>query len=463
MRLNRLVLDNFRMHTHLDIEFERDVTVIVGDNGQGKTSVLDAISQLFGRLLTRLPGVVGTATREADLRIVENDKLAPGVRIWMDVDVSTELSALGEFNDELASRFVVSRARLRDRTLLTKYQFNKDCPTPSNAPNNSPLGLKALDQFADALVEADDEERPYQMPLVAYYGTGRAVFDTPLRRRNFRTKFARFDSLNGALNSTANFKRVFEWFHAKETEESFTHRKTRSFDYVDQELAAVRRAIEGFFPDFKNPRTVLKPLRFVVDKKESSKRVVTYDLNQLSDGYRTTLAMIADLASRMVEANPPGTLTDPLETEAIVLIDEIDLHLHPRWQQTILIDLKRVFPNTQFIVTTHSAQVLTTVDGRCIRKLVPSGKVTAVIIPDFSLGARSAQLMEDIQEVNSRPNLPITRKLARYQSLVEADKWDSAIALQLRRELDAWAGNQESILKRIDVDIRMREFRKGRK
>lgn len=463
MKLNRVVLDNFRMHTHLDLQFERDVTVIVGDNGQGKTSVLDAISQLFGRLLTRLPGVIGTATRDSDLRIIENDNLAPGFRIWMDVDASTEVAAVGVSNTDLASRFVASRSRLRDRSPSTKSRFLKEFPPPSNGPNNSVLGLKALDQFADALIEADDTERYYQMPLIAYYGTGRAVFDTPLRRRNFRTKFARFDSMNGALNSTANFKRVFEWFHAKETEESFTHRKMRSFEYIDPELAAVRLAIESFFPDFKNPRTLLKPLRFVVDKNESNKRIVTYDLNQLSDGYRTTLAMIADLASRMVEANPPGILANPLATEAIVLIDEVDLHLHPRWQQTIVLNLKKVFPNTQFIVTTHSAQVLTTVDGRCIRKLVPGNKVTNVTIPDFSLGARSAQLMEDIQEVESRPNLPITKKLARYQALVEADEWNSATALKLRRELDAWAGNQESVLKRLDVDIKMREFRKGRK
>nr|WP_315394379.1 AAA family ATPase [uncultured Duganella sp.] len=462
MKINRLVLDNFRMHQHLDITFEKDITVIVGDNGEGKTSVLDAISQLLGRLLTRLPGVVGTSTRESDLRIVDNEKLAPGFRIWTDIDVSTELSELQGASSELESRFVISRSRLRDKTAFTKLQFIKECPPPRDGPDSSRLGVKALDQFADALVEADAADYAYQMPLVVYYGTGRAVFETPLRRRNFQTKFARFDSLNGALNSTANFKRVFEWFHAKETEESFAQRKNRSFDYVDPELAAVRRAIESFFKEFKNPRTVLKPLRFVVDKKEAGRKVITFDLNQLSDGYRTTLAMIADLACRMVEANPPGTLSDPLKTEAIVLIDEVDLHLHPRWQQTILLDLKKVFPRTQFIVTTHSAQVLTTVNSRSIRKLFAKGKKTEVFIPDFSLGARSAQLLEEIQEVNSRPNLPITQKLSRYQSLVESDAWDSPDAVQLRKELDAWAGNQESVLKRIDVDIKMRDYRRGR-
>jgi len=463
MKLNRLVLDNFRMHQHIDIKFEADLTIIVGDNGEGKTSILDAISQLFGRLLSRLPGVVGTSTRESDLRIIQNNKLAPGFRIWMDVDVGTEVASLEKPSQEILSRFVVSRSRLRDRLPITKFEFLKRCPPPENPPPNSELGLKALDKFSDALVEATIEDRSFQMPLLVYYGTGRAVFETPLRRRNFRTQFARFDSLSGALNSNANFKRVFEWFHAKETEESFVHRKDRSFEYADQELAAVRRAIEGFFKDFSNPRTILRPLRFVVDKKEKSGKTITFDLNQLSDGYRTTLAMITDLACRMVEANPVEMLSDPLHTEALVLIDEVDLHLHPRWQQEIILDLRRVFPNTQFIATTHSAQVLTTVDARCIRKLVSKEEYTDISIPTFSLGAQSWQLMNDIQEVESRPTLPITKKLKKYQLLVENDKWDSPSAVKLRKDLDAWAGNQEALLKRIDVDIRMREYRRGKK
>lgn len=459
MKLNRLILYNFRSHQHLDITFESDVTVIVGDNGEGKTSVLDAISQLYGRLLTRLPGVVGTATRGSDLRIIANNKLAPGLRIWMDIDVKTELSYLNDTDEQLMPRIVVSRSRLRDKNPLTTIRFLKECPPPGN----DKLGVKALDQFADSLVAAHNEERPYQMPLIVYYGTARAVFETPLRRRNFQTKFARFDSMSGALTSTANFKRVFEWFHAKETEEALTAKQKRSLDYEDHELAAVRHAIEGFFKNFKNPRTVLRPLRFVVDKKESDNRVITYDLNQLSDGYRTTLALVADLACRMVEANPPGILPDPLQTEAIVLIDEIDLHLHPRWQQTILLDFQRVFPNTQFIVTTHSPQVLTTVEARSIRKLIVGDKTTVVQIPDFALGARSTQLLEDIQEVNARPTIPVTEKLARYLSLVEADEWDSQEAIGLRKELDAWAGNKEADLKRVDVDIKMRVYRRSRK
>ena len=458
MKLKRLVLDNFRSHRHLDISFENDVNVIVGDNGEGKTSVLDAIAQLFGRLLTRLPGVVGITTKESDLRIVDNKKFAPGMRIWMNVDVETEVSSIGK-SSKLENEISASRSRLRDGRITTRHQFLKESPPPKGTKS---LGLRALDQFADALVDADNEDTHYKMPLIVYYGTSRAVFVTPLRRRNFKTQFARFDSMSGALNSTANFKRVFEWFHAKETEEAFEQKRVRSFSYVDPELAAVRKAIESFFSEFKNPRTLLRPLRFVVDKKTEGGKFVTFDLNQLSDGYRTTLAMIADLACRMVEANPPIKKSNPLQAEAIVLIDEVDLHLHPKWQQTILLDLHRVFPNAQFIVTTHSAQVLTTVENRCIRKLVLNDDHTEVSVPDFSLGARSGQLLNQVQDVSERPKLPITEKLVEYQALVSEDKWDSSEAISLRKDLDSWAGNKESLLKKIDIDIKMRAYRRKR-
>jgi predicted ATP-binding protein involved in virulence len=411
MKINRLILHNFRSHNRLDISFERGVTVIAGDNGEGKTSILDAIAQLFGFFLQRLPGVTGIGTKRGDLRIINGGKSAPGMRIWVELDIATEIKALSQ-SAELDDIIKVSRLLLRDQTAGTKAAFDKGWRVPAGGG-----GTIALTRLAHALTATENADSPYLMPLIAYYGTSCAVFDTPLRRTNFKTEFARFDSLNGALNSHANFKRVFEWFHAKEAEEALTQKKKRSFKYEDPELAVVRRAIESFFPQFKAPRTELRPLRFVVDQQLADNKTITFDLNQLSDGYRTTLAMVVDLACRMVEANPPSEQVDPPACEAIILIDEVDLHLHPRWQQTILTDLQRVFPNAQFIVTTHSPQVLTTVEAQSIRNLRRQDENTIIEIPHFALGARSAQLLEDIQHVDARPPLKITTKLKQYRQM----------------------------------------------
>ena len=456
MKVKALALNNFRSHARLFVEFENDVTVIVGENGEGKTSLLDAISQIFGRLLTGLPGLTGIAPRTADIRLLKNSRMSSGLHIWLDLDVHNEFEALPfDLQQKFVKRFQISRSKLRDRSPATIESLANEISLERIQ------GTKPLDLFAEILTQAENEGKNYVVPLIVYYGTSRAVFETPLRRRNFKTHFPRFDSMNGALHSSANFKRVFEWFHAKESEESATHRRERSFEYRDPELHAVREAIEKFFTGFSNPRTILKPLRFVVDKEEFGQKV-TFDLNQLSDGYRTTIAMIADLACRMVEANPPGILDSCLSAQAVVLIDEIDLHLHPRWQQRIIPDLLRVFPNTQFIVTTHSPQVLTSVEPRCIRKLIVNEESTEIVIPNFSFGARSVDMLEMIQGVDARPPNEIAAKLFHYKELVEREEWDSEEANALRADLDAWAATREPELRRIDVDIQMRKMRRRR-
>ena len=176
------------------------------------------------------------------------------------------------------------------------------------------------------------------------------------------------------------------------------------------------------------------------------------------------ISMAADIAYRMVRLNPQLGLKAAQETPGVVLIDEIDMHLHPLWQQTVLQDLMEAFPGLQFIVTTHSPQVLSTVPAESIRVLVWSTKFEGIRYVDFSYGADSAQILNDIQNVGSRSkNLPIVKDLERYLELVGEDKWDSEEALALRKKLDAWSNGHEPLLLKADMDIRMRKFRRTKK
>ncbi len=186
-------------------------------------------------------------------------------------------------------------------------------------------------------------------------------------------------------------------------------------------------------------------------------------VEDLSDGFRSVLSMVADLAYRMVRLNPWLGERAVVDTPGIVFIDEIDMHLHPLWQQTVLLDLQRAFPRVQFIVTTHSPQVLSSVPASSIRVLAWSALFEGVRRVKFSLGATSNQILQDIQNVALRSErLPIVQKLKRYLDLVSEDKWDTEEALQLRKQLDEWSGGNEPALIRADVDIRMRQFRRKR-
>jgi predicted ATP-binding protein involved in virulence len=281
------------------------------------------------------------------------------------------------------------------------------------------------------------------------------VFDVPQRKRGFGTEFSRFDALNGSLISRTNFKRFVEYFYYLEEIEARLQKEQRSFDVELPELKAIRMAITRLMPDFSNPQGA-HPAGIKVDWVQDG---ITKQLRieQLSDGYRTTLAMVMDIAARMAEANP--AMEDPLGTEGVVLIDEVDLHLHPGWQQRILPDLTRTFPNIQFIVTTHSPQVVSTVPGHSLRVIQWEEDEPRLMPVDFSLGAESQQMLKQVLGVDARASeLAIVSKLRRYQRLVAEEQWDSDEALQLRRELDRWGAEHEPELSRLDMDIRLKEL-----
>jgi predicted ATP-binding protein involved in virulence len=132
-------------------------------------------------------------------------------------------------------------------------------------------------------------------------------------------------------------------------------------------------------------------------KKQGQELIV----NQLSDGEKCSLAMVGDLARRLAITNPG--LRNPLEGSAVVLIDEIELHLHPKWQREIIPALTRTFPNCQFIITTHSPQVISQVkpDGIYILEATPEGIVAKQ--PESSFGRDSNRILEDLMDVSERP------------------------------------------------------------
>ena len=166
--------------------------------------------------------------------------------------------------------------------------------------------------------------------------------------------------------------------------------------YQDKQLVAVRNAIHTLIPEFDDLRVRRKPLKMTVNK--NGQELI---INQLSDGEKCLLAMVGDIARRLAIANP--SLDDPLQGEGIVLIDEIELHLHPQWQHKIIPRLTETFTNCQFIVTTHSPQVLSHVQPENIYILqsTPNGIIASH--PENSYGRDSNQILEDYMGTPERP------------------------------------------------------------
>lgn len=185
MKIEKLVLENFRRFVELDIEFDPSLTVIVGINGAGKTSILDGIALLIGRLLTRLPQVSGVALSPKDLHIHNGVRLAPGVRCYLQADMAAEQSALAPNTDAVDRKLAPlawSASRLRDKSLKIAKMVRETLLEDTN------VGVSSIDTFADRLIDAENESQPYRMPVVAYYGTQRATVSAPLKRRNSSTR-----------------------------------------------------------------------------------------------------------------------------------------------------------------------------------------------------------------------------------------------------------------------------------
>ena len=333
MKLKSLHLENFRANALLHLTLGTRLTLLMGVNGSGKTSILDSLAIGLGAVPTRLPGVAGiTFKKRGDIRQQDN-RLAPYPRIRL------------ETTDGLRW----DRLQRRDQSRATAKAL------PSR------IGTALLDRQIDEFILGPlNQGQPFDLPVFAFYGVSRALLDLPLSRKGFPQAHQRFEALADALNATSRFKAAFVWFYNKENEETRLQREQRSFDVTLKELDAVRTAIMRMFPDVTTPQVKLNPLRFTVQQGGE-----TLDIAQLSDGYKTLLGLVIDLSARMAMANPHHV--DPLTAEAIVMIDEVDLHLHPAWQRRVIGDLLVTFPKTQFILTTHSPYVVGSINNHLKR------------------------------------------------------------------------------------------------
>jgi len=158
----------------------------------------------------------------------------------------------------------------------------------------------------------------------------------------------------------------------------------------------------------------------------------------LSDGIRNIIGLVADIAHRMARLNPQLEEKAATETPGIVLIDEVDMHLHPEWQQVVIQSLKLAFPLIQFIVTTHSPQVLSTVRKENIRILLSDTdeRWTATQPSTSPLGQESGNALATIMSTHPRPDIPeILSDVHVYEQLVRSGQGNSAEASQVLERL----------------------------
>ena len=433
MKVKRLKMQAFRAIADLTLEFDTDgPIVLIGINGTGKSSILDCAGILLSYFVVRILFEASSGGK------------------WID-RMSGVMTKEDNFSNEdikQGSNKTTNEIDIEIEGQQVKWSVTAAARQGEQAENVSD-NLPELTPVADKIRKSWREDSAVNIPLVAYYPVNRSVMKIPLEIPKEKPWSWALEAYDEAIDGIpVSFKRFFQWFRVREDLENEERRD--DIDYRDKQLEAVRKAIYSLLgeEDFKKLRVRRKPLRMTVSKQGEE-----LSINQLSDGEKCLLAMVGDWARRLAIANP--SLENPLEGQGVLLIDEIELHLHPAWQRKIIPALTKTFPNCQLIVTTHSPQVVSHVkpEGIYILKTTPEGTVAER--PAYSFGRDSNQILEDLMDIPERP-LEIKQSLREIFRAIGEKDLDSA--RQLIQEIAEEIGQDEPELVKARTSIRRREI-----
>ncbi|MBV4547004.1 AAA family ATPase [Pseudomonas triticicola] len=457
MKLIRLELENYRCFPALTLELDKQLTLLVARNGQGKTSLLDAIK------VALWPFVRGFDLGNAPLTGIQSDDvfLRPVNAHQMEPSLPARLTAHAELQ---GTESCWSRSRISIRK-GTKTRSDKGARALENSARNLQRRI-----FANAL---NDVTETIELPVLAYYGTSRLWRDnTPGSEAIDNAEFSRTYGYRDSLDPASNYKQFSKWytriFRSYREEQIRSLERGRSSSEVKDEFSNPVKAIQAAVNTMLESRTGWRNLAY---SSEFADLVLehpvhgTLKVSQLSDGIRNIVALAADIAYRCIKLNPHLGITAPRECTGVVLIDEIDMHLHPEWQQTVVPDLLGAFANIQFVVTTHSPQVISSVEAKCIRILhtVTDDKSQQVGISNVeqqTQGVASSQVLASVMGIDPTPDNEPSRKLSEYKALIQQDRHETHLGLSLRNFLNLHFGYEHPDMLDCDQLIRFEKFKR---
>ncbi|RDL29728.1 hypothetical protein DA099_15720 [Photobacterium damselae] len=416
--INSLSLYNFRRFSELNIDFDEKLTVIIGDNGAGKTSFADALANVFSWFNNNLEkeSVNGNFVKLSDISVMATDYAELTCKFQLDqinsFDASLALPIQGytgsKSNDvsEIKQFGSIYRSAAKNKLvtipLLAYYSVERSDFELKSSVSEIASGDGEINRYSglkDALKgngKLDDFSKLY-IELVNL-AEGEELKEVKELQDQIDSLQKMIDDVYGGEKPQDNDPYLARLNTLKEKHSELS--KSKGSAKYQRHLKFVNTAIETLVPDVKNLK---------VDRSLGKSRILVenfgnnVNIAQLSQGQKMLVALTGDLARRLVTLNPDSP--NPLEGHGIVVIDEIELHLHPKWQQEIVIGLQMTFPNIQFIVTTHSPQVLSTVDNKCIRQICLNKHGYPIIEkPHFQTkGVTSSSILARIMGTNSIP------------------------------------------------------------
>lgn len=394
----------------MSLMLHSNMNVMVGVNGTGKTTILEAIRIFIGAVFCELDKIENKISSPS---ITDDD-----VRLHnLERQYSVEIQGILDIDKELLHEGIASWDRV-----LERYGGKTKFGNGKNA--------KELSKNIQTLIR-DGEETA--VPIIAYYSTDR--YKKEKKNTGLEADGSRLRGYYNALDSMTNI-----WFFLNIIKtETLWELQSGKQSII---LSMVRKVIAGCVPDCAEIVHDVKYDKLIITQRDGEK----IPFSSLSDGVRSVLSMVMELSLRCYLLNPYLGENAPLFTPGIVLIDEIDLHLHPEWQLHILNDLSAMFPRIQFIVSTHAPLILSSVKDGCVFS-----------IADKSVYGFPNQYKRHPEQILTDMNTKLTfgHDLADYRLLIEAGKGKSEEAVRLREKLEVELGKNHDELLKADVMLQL--------
>lgn len=441
MKIERLYLSNFRRFRELEISFDSKLTVLVARNGQGKTTILDAATAALGPFTGAFDLGKSKHIEVRDARYLRKEDRS-------DSEQQFPVVIKADFD-------------LLDEPVIRELNSVKSKTTTKGSAHLNKLGKDLMEQVRQL--------QDINLPMLAYYGSGRLWNSHKNMQRKAVLSESRSMGYEDCFSSASSFTQVQQWM-SKATFAALQQQSMEAYegyplqDQIDGIKQTVNRVLQnqewsGFHYSMQHEELAMTHADLGV-----------LPVSLLSDGVRAMVSLVADMAWRCAKLNPYLGKDAQTKAKGIVFIDEVDMHLHPQWQQTVIGSLREAFPNIQFIVTTHSPQVLSTVPAECIRVLkhetdTDTGEIisTAERKDEQTIGIPSSDILIDYQEVNPIPPVEEAQWVADYTALIEQGQHESDQGKALRTKLIEIYGESHRVLLDADKLIRFQSFKQKNK
>lgn len=396
MRILSLKIRNFRGFEAKSFEFDPQVTVIVGNNTTGKTTLLRAAQIALGGYLKALKGLP-SYDRAYSMNFLQKDiykRYDAEKKDFFPNGESTRIDITGEF-------FVTEKEEgvyTIHPEPISWWRELRGAKTTHSEECAGQLISRVNAMEASRMSKSNDENAIY--PLVLSFGVKRIDNDYRSAQKRKQRESRIEKAYKSALLETIDFKSAFDWLYRYDSNLA----KDKEFHGTKEAfIEALSNAIPAMTDveiDSKNNELFAK-----ISVTGEAPEFQTFD--NMSDGFKAVISIVAEIAYRCIELNGFLGKEAIRKTPGIVMIDEVDLYLHPRWQRHILADLQKAFPMIQFLVSSHSPYIIQSVENKNIITL------------DGKKGVTDAN-MRSIEEISLTEMDMETRRSAKFEDMVEA-------------------------------------------